>query len=205
MDRKYGRVRHVYDLTRKYFLFGRDRAIGVVGRNSPDIILEIGCGTGRNLELLAAANPTARVYGIDISREMLKSAISRTANLPSVRVAMADACAFDPREVFGFVTADAVLMSFSLSMIPNPRAALVRAIETLGPGGTLVVVDFGDFAGFGPLGGLTKRSLRAADAPPVENLGGMIEDCLRETGDCNATTTMYLGGYYVLATVTRTG
>lgn len=204
MNRKYGRVRHVYDLTRKHFLFGRDRAIGYIRSSSPSTILEIGCGTGRNLVHLAADNREADVYGIDISSEMLKTAAARTSRLSSVRIALSDACEFDLFEVFGLQGADAVLMSFSISMIPDQRTALRRAIRSLSPGGTLWIVDFGDFAGFGPLSGIAKRALARADAPPVEDMAGLIGECIPADGSFGVATSTHLGGFYVLATVTRT-
>ena len=49
MDRIYRRQRHVYDVTRKYYLLGRD---ALIDRLEPPVdgrVLEIGCGTARNL------------------------------------------------------------------------------------------------------------------------------------------------------------
>ena len=74
MDRMYRYQRHIYDLTRKYYLLGRDRLIRRLNPRCGARILEIGCGTGRNLILAARKYPTARLYGIDVSNEMLASA-----------------------------------------------------------------------------------------------------------------------------------
>ena len=94
MDRMYRHQRHVYDFTRRYYLLGRDRLIRRLNPASGDHVLEIGCGTGRNLVAAARRYKDAQFLGIDISREMLKSsgrAIAQ-ANLQSrVRVAFADA------------------------------------------------------------------------------------------------------------------
>lgn len=42
-------------------------------------VLEIGCGTGRNLKLMAEAYPALRLTRIDISDEMLKFARAKLA------------------------------------------------------------------------------------------------------------------------------
>jgi S-adenosylmethionine-diacylgycerolhomoserine-N-methlytransferase len=79
MDRMYRHQRHVYDLTRKYYLAGRDEAILRLEARPGDTVLEIGCGTGRNLIKAARAYPEARVFGLDVSREMLETAAASIA------------------------------------------------------------------------------------------------------------------------------
>ena len=74
MDRMYRHQRHVYDLSRKYYLAGRDEAIARLKPARGDTVLEIGCGTGRNLVKAAGAYPQARFFGLDVSREMLGAA-----------------------------------------------------------------------------------------------------------------------------------
>ena len=74
MDRMYRRQRHIYDLSRKYYLIGRDEAIARLRPGPGDCGLEIGCGTGRNLIRAARAYPDARFFGLDVSREMLDTA-----------------------------------------------------------------------------------------------------------------------------------
>ena len=79
MDRMYRRQRHIYDLSRKFYLLGRDEAIARLRPAPGDKVLEIGCGTGRNLVKLAQAYPEARLFGLDVSREMLATAAASTA------------------------------------------------------------------------------------------------------------------------------
>ena len=74
MDKMYRRQRHIYDLSRKYYLIGRDEAIARLRPASGESVLEIGCGTGRNLVKAARAYPRAKFFGIDVSREMLDTA-----------------------------------------------------------------------------------------------------------------------------------
>src|SRR4051794_19481287 len=104
MDRMYRRQRHIYDLSRKFYLLGRDEAIARLRPAPGDKVLEIGCGTGRNLIRAARAYPQARLVGLDVSREMLATAAASTAaaGLASrISLAQADATAFDAQDLFG--------------------------------------------------------------------------------------------------------
>src|SRR5882762_7881391 len=76
MNRMYRRQRHIYDGTRRYYLLGRDRLITGLRPGAGASVLEIGCGTGRNLVLAARLYPAARFFGIDVSTEMLTSAMT---------------------------------------------------------------------------------------------------------------------------------
>lgn len=160
MNRIYRRQRHIYDATRKYFLLGRDRLIAGLDAGAGDHVLEIGCGTGRNLILAARRYPAARFYGIDVSTEMLATAfeaIDRAGLAGSIRVAHADATAFDPAALFGVARFERVFLSYSLSMIPRWTSVLDGAVALLAPGGELHIVDFG---GQGGLPALFRAGLR---------------------------------------------
>src|SRR5471030_1540536 len=76
MDRIYRHQRPLCDFTRKYYLLGRDRLIDRLKPGIGDPVLEIGCGTARNLVVAARRYPRARFFGIDISGEMLVTAAS---------------------------------------------------------------------------------------------------------------------------------
>jgi S-adenosylmethionine-diacylgycerolhomoserine-N-methlytransferase len=169
MDRKYRYARHVFDLTRKFFLFGRERAIDALRLDGASSVLEIGCGTGRNLRLMAERHPALRLIGVDISTEMLKSArakVARTRLTHRVILRHADAAAL-PADV----SAPRILMSYSLSMVPNWKGALAIAIERLTPGGILAIVDFGNFGGLPDwLARHCIAMLARHDAPPCLEL-----------------------------------
>lgn len=146
MNRMYRHQRHIYDATRKFYLLGRDRLIAQLRPAPGDAVLEIGCGTGRNLIVAARTYPQARFFGVDVSTAMLTSAIATIEQeglSARVRVAHADARDFDPEALFGEAKFARVMISYSLSMIPDWRAVLTLALSLLTPGGTLHVVDFG--------------------------------------------------------------
>ena len=146
MDGVYRRQRHFYDLTRKYYLLGRDRMIAGLGVPPNGTVLELGCGTGRNIILAARHHPDARFFGLDISSEMLETAsaaLGREELQHKVRLAQGDATAFDAGKLFARENFDRVFISYSLSMIPGWEKAVSAALAALKPGGSLHIVDFG--------------------------------------------------------------
>jgi len=145
MDEVYRGQRHIYDLTRKYYLFGRDTLIAGLHARPGMRVLEVACGTGRNLAKVAKAWPGVQLYGLDISAEMLKSA--RAALGGEARLGQGDACAFDPQALLGEPAFERIVLSYSLSMIPDWERALDHSAGLIAPGGSLHVVDFGDLQG----------------------------------------------------------
>ncbi|MBX3568417.1 MAG: class I SAM-dependent methyltransferase [Rhizobiaceae bacterium] len=149
MDRNYRFQRHVYDLTRKFYLLGRDKLIRGLAPPHGGSVLEIGCGTGRNLVLAAGRYPDARLFGLDISAEMLATAtstIARKGLAARTRLARGDAAAFEARELFGEPGFDRIYISYALSMIPAWQSAIEAALAALRPEGSLHIVDFGQQA-----------------------------------------------------------
>ena len=146
MDGVYRHQRHIYDLTRKYYLLGRDRLIQNLDAPPGAAVLEIGCGTGRNLIAAATRHPDATYYGIDISEQMLvtaRSAISSAFLDDQITVAIGDATAFDAEALFGRARFERVFLSYAVSMIPDWEKAVALAADALALGGSLHVVDFG--------------------------------------------------------------
>jgi ubiquinone/menaquinone biosynthesis C-methylase UbiE len=104
-----------------------------------DRVLEVGCGTGRNLPFLHdAVGPTGRVYGVDLSPGMLSKAHDlrirhRWAN---VHLNQGDAVDYVAPEAL-----DGVLFSLSYNTMPHHRAVLNHVWNQLRPGGSLVIMD----------------------------------------------------------------
>lgn len=144
MDGVYRHQRRIYDLTRAWYLLGRDRLIDGLAPPPGGSVLEIACGTGRNLDRIGRRHASVRLCGLDISAQMLASARAKLRR--RARLARADACAFDPVALFDEPGFDRVVLSYSLSMIPDWRGALGAALNAVAPGGELHVVDFGSQA-----------------------------------------------------------
>jgi S-adenosylmethionine-diacylgycerolhomoserine-N-methlytransferase len=148
MNDIYSRQRHFYDLTRKYFLLGRDTLIARLEPPRGGSVLEIGCGTGRNLIAAARAYPNACFFGLDVSTAMLSTARAniRIAGLEDrIMLALGDAARFDAATLFRRKSFDRVFFSYSLSMIPPWQDAIGTAFDAVAePGGRLLIVDFGE-------------------------------------------------------------
>jgi S-adenosylmethionine-diacylgycerolhomoserine-N-methlytransferase len=205
MDRMYRRQRFIYDASRKFYLLGRDEAIARLRAAPGDRVLEIGCGTGRNLIKLARAYPQACLFGLDVSQEMLLTAaasIARARLSARIALARADATSFEPRELFGHAGFDRVMISYALSMIPPWRETLGRALDALSPGGSLHLVDFGDCAGLPGLKTGLRRWLAAFDVTPRDDLSDALKALSAERG-LSCETQRWRRGYAVLAVARR--
>jgi S-adenosylmethionine-diacylgycerolhomoserine-N-methlytransferase len=133
----------IYDLTRWTFLWGREALIRqLAARLNPERILEVGCGTGKNLLDLGRFFPGARLWGVDLSPAMLSQAKRKLAGLAD-RVTLVPAAYDQPlglEDPF-----DLVVFSYALSMFnPGWEEALAAARGDLSPGGAIAVVDFHD-------------------------------------------------------------
>lgn len=152
MDRMYRLTRHVYDVTRRYYLLGRDRLLTKVVTTASSATLEVGCGTARNLVKLARRPEPGTLYGLDASHEMLETAAASIARHhvpasghPPIVLRQGLAEQLDPRRMFGRdAPFDTIFFSYCLSMVPTWPGAIEAALASLRPGGTLLIVDFWD-------------------------------------------------------------
>jgi S-adenosylmethionine-diacylgycerolhomoserine-N-methlytransferase len=152
MDRMYRFTRHIYDLTRAYYLLGRDRMLAKVETSPTTATLEVGCGTARNLIKLAERRAPGKLYGLDASHEMLETAAASIAKTGADRrhedkIVLRQGLAeqLDAKRMFGRDEPfDTVYFSYCLSMVPTWPGALEAAMACLRPGGTLLIVDFWD-------------------------------------------------------------
>lgn len=147
MDRMYRMQRYFYDLTRKYYLLGRDQLLDEMRVQPGERLLEAGCGTARNLIILAKRNPDALFYGLDASAAMLETAQAKVdaAGVSNVvlRTALADDFTFD--KTFDLTEKfDKIFFSYSISMIPPWRESIENAIKNIKSGGSIFIVDFYD-------------------------------------------------------------
>jgi S-adenosylmethionine-diacylgycerolhomoserine-N-methlytransferase len=186
MNRMYRLQRHVYDATRLYYLLGRDRMIANLRPANGANVLEIGCGTARNLVHAARLYPNAQFFGIDVSTEMLTSAIaaiSRAGLAGRIKVAHGDATAVHPQKLFAVASFDHVMISYSLSMIPDWRRVLEAAAGRLTPGGRLHIVDFGNQERLpGIARALLLRWLKLFDVTPRDDLARVLSGMAEASG-----------------------
>jgi S-adenosylmethionine-diacylgycerolhomoserine-N-methlytransferase len=143
IERYYRLHARIYDATRWSFLFGRTAILDAVATAAtPPRILEVGCGTGKNLASLALRFPEASITGVDLSETMLALARGKTARFGE-RVRLFHRAYDSPLgNEPGF---DLVLFSYALSMFnPGYDAAIAAAQRDLVPGGHIAVVDFHD-------------------------------------------------------------
>jgi S-adenosylmethionine-diacylgycerolhomoserine-N-methlytransferase len=185
MDRVYRYQRYIYNFTRKYYLFGRDRLIGRLALAPGDSLVEIGCGTARNLIAIARRYPGVRLYGVDASSEMLRTAAKAISGAGlGDRILLSQGYAESVSaealgEPQGF---QHVLFSYSISMIPDWKQALQCALDCLSPRGQLHIVDFGDLAGCGPVRPVLNYWLNLFHVSPrlelLQLLESSVPDCL---------------------------
>jgi ubiquinone/menaquinone biosynthesis C-methylase UbiE len=142
-------VRQRYNRLAKFFVFFewlfllppsiRSKAISRLELERGGRVLEVGCGTGRNLApLVEAIGAEGQVYGVDLSEGMLAEAkeLCAQAGWHNVELIRADAADYVLPE-----PVDGVIFSLSYAVIPHHQAALRHAWNQLRPGGYLVVMD----------------------------------------------------------------
>lgn len=202
MDAMYRHQRHIYDASRKFYLLGRDQLIARLDPPQGGTILEIGCGTGRNLIKIARAYPGRPCFGLDVSAEMLVTArqsVERAGLCDRIALKQADATAFEPVALFGSAGFDRIVISYALSMIPPWQAVVEEALRRLSPGGELHIVDFGDQSGLAaPARAVLNRWLALFHVTPRRDLAAVLEDVAHTAGASARTQSLYRG-YAALA------
>jgi len=166
LNRYYGVARQFYDVTRTHYLFGRDELIDELAGESWSRLVEIGPGTGRNLERLRTRKPGALLGGVEASDAMLEYARAR---LPGLQWMQGFAEKADYANLVG-APPDRILFSYSLSMMERPIEALQRARTFLADDGEIALVDFGDLRGLPePFARVLRAWLDVFHVEPVED------------------------------------
>jgi S-adenosylmethionine-diacylgycerolhomoserine-N-methlytransferase len=138
LERFYGPQAERYDAFRERLLHGREELIRTLDLPLRGRIVELGAGTGRNLEFFGdRLAQLESVQIVDLCAPLLELARKRAQGHPNVLVTRGDACSWKPAE-----PVDAVIFSYALTMIPDWFRAVDNALSMLRPGGRLAVVDF---------------------------------------------------------------
>ena len=136
--RHYKKDAEIYDINRRFFLFGRNRLIKTIGEYlKPTSILEIGCGTGVNLVKLNHMYPNSKITGLDLSKDMLKVATIKLDKFKNVSLI---------NDIFDqntYLTKfDLILCSYTVSTVPNVSVFLSTVYQHLADHGHFACVDF---------------------------------------------------------------
>ena len=111
------------------------------------------------------------------------SSISRHSLEDRIRVAHGDAATFEPQSLFSTEQFDHVLVCYSLSMIPNWRRVIERAVSRLKPGGHLHIVDFGSQEQMPALArALLLRWLSLFDVTPRDEMQKFLSTMAQHSG-----------------------
>ncbi len=141
--RRYDRLAPFYVLLEWLYMLPlfriRAKTVSHLELQPGETVLDIGCGSGRNLPLLmSGVGPSGSILGVDLSAGMLKRARSLCSRRgwANVELTQADATGYVPRS-----PPHAVLFCFSYSAIPERGRVLESSWAALRPGGRLVITD----------------------------------------------------------------
>jgi len=98
-------------------------------------LLDVGCGTGALMLMVQERLPNAKLFGIDISEEMIKVATAKLAAKADLRVSDSENLPFESGSF------DLVLCTFSFHHHPNAEAVFKGFGNLLARNGRLIVAD----------------------------------------------------------------
>lgn len=115
-----------------------DAMLETLGPGPFKLLLDLGTGTGRILELLSGRFD--RGVGLDVNQSMLAYARSKLASgaFGNAQVRHGDLYNLP----FANGVADAIVMHQVLHFLAEPAAAITEAARVLSPGGRIMIVDF---------------------------------------------------------------
>ena len=153
----YNKISQVYDvLSERSEAPMRKAGLELLKARIGESVLEIGFGTGHCLVALAkAVGPNGRVFGLDLSDQMVKLAKANLAKaklLERARLRCGDAAQLP----YADDSMDGVFMSFTLELFDTPEIPKVlrECKRVLRPGGRVVVVGMSKEGGHDPLIGV---------------------------------------------------
>jgi phosphatidylethanolamine/phosphatidyl-N-methylethanolamine N-methyltransferase len=161
VTRVYEKLASVYDFTFGPTLHpGRVDAIRRMSIKPGDRVLEVGVGTGINVDLYPR---TCSVTGVDLSGPMLEKARDRVARtgVRNVRLLQMDAANLK----FADDSFDIVYAPYVISVVPDPGAVTREMHRVCRPGGRIVILNH--FRSQNPVGAWMEKII----APATKYLG----------------------------------
>ena len=138
-----------YDKVMNIASFGKyksfiNKAIADIGIRRDDTILDLGCGTGRNILLMNKyTGDNSLLIGMDISEDMEKQFEENTISVSNIRfINKRIDQLFELEQKF-----DKVFISFVIHGFPHEIRKIIikNAYNNLKPGGTFNILDFAEF------------------------------------------------------------
>lgn len=135
-----------YDLLNRVLSLGidkiwRKRAINILKKNNPSVILDVATGTADVAISTANIIQPESIVGIDISSEMLevgKKKISQMGLDQTISLKLGDSEAIE----FGDDTFDAATVAFGVRNFENLEKGLSEMLRVVKKGGTVLILEF---------------------------------------------------------------
>jgi len=126
-----------YDQSKRYETL-RDSYPTIVAQALSDpfgAVLDIGCGTGALLSMIRERQKSAQLFGVDLSKEMIRAATAKLGKDADLRVSDSETLPFKNNSF------DLVTCTFSFHHYPNPRAVMLEMRRVLTTHGRLIMAD----------------------------------------------------------------
>jgi SAM-dependent methyltransferase len=166
------------------------QALLVHERLAPDArdVLELACGNGFNLRLLAQRNPERRFTGVDLVASQVRRAQRALAGLPGAGAQVGDFQALDLADA----SQDCVFAVESLCHATDLARALGEIARVLRPGGTLIVIDGWRTDGFGDLPAVVREATAAIERAMAVSAGQSLATWIEAARGCGLRVTEQL-------------
>jgi SAM-dependent methyltransferase len=162
---------------------GYERQALLVGERLPERardVLELACGNGYNLRLLAARDPALRLVGVDLVGAQVRRANRALADLPGARAVVGDFQAL----AFADASQDAVFVVESLCHATDLPRAFGEVARVLRPGGRFVVVDGWRTAAFDGLPAVVREATVAVERAMAVSAAQSLPEWKRTAARC---------------------
>ncbi len=191
LDSFYRRQAPIYNLTRQTILYNHREAVQALQLQPADVVYDVACGTGKNIPHLLKKVKADQIHGFDYSHALLAQA---RKTYPDIHRHHADVT-----KPFADHKANKIICSYSLSMIHDREKALKIMIDTLHPGGKLVILDFNTHWKPWWRGKILQAFLRRCDINLDQDL---LQSCKNISG-ITYHHQLYHDGYNTIVTIDK--